>query len=58
MIVGELIAFIVYFLAMLGVGLFFMIRKKSKTQGDYFLGGRAMGPYVTALSAQASEKYG
>ena len=55
MIVGELIAFIVYFLAMLGVGLFFMIRKKAKTQSDYFLGGRAMGPYVTALSAQASD---
>lgn len=55
MIVGELIAFIVYFLAMLGVGLFFMLKQKAKTQSDYFLGGRAMGPYVTALSAQASD---
>ena len=55
MIVGELIAFIVYFLAMLGVGLFFMVKQKAKTQSDYFLGGRAMGPYVTALSAQASD---
>lgn len=55
MIVGELIAFIVYFMGMLGVGFFFMVKQKAKTQSDYFLGGRAMGPYVTALSAQASD---
>ncbi len=56
--IWTLIAFIVYFLAMLGVGLFFMLREKSKSQTSYFLGGRKMGPYVTALSAQASDMSG
>ena len=52
---GEILAFVLYFLAMLAVGAYFMFKKKAKTQSDYFLGGRAMGPYVTALSAQASD---
>lgn len=52
----ELLAFILYLLAMLGVGFNFYM--KSKGQGSekfYFLGGRAMGPWVTAMSAQASD---
>lgn len=52
---GEILAFVLYFLGMLGIGFFFMFKKKANTQSDYFLGGRAMGPYVTALSAQASD---
>ena len=57
--IGELIAFIVYFIAMLGIGLVFMLRgKKAENESGYFLGGRKMGPYVTALSAQASDMSG
>lgn len=56
--IGELLAFILYFVAMLGIGAFFMLKDKSKSQSGYFLGGRKMGPYVTALSAQASDMSG
>lgn len=51
----ELFVMILYFATMLGIGIFFFIRSKSKTDKDYFLGGRAMGPWVTAMSAQASD---
>lgn len=41
---------------MLGVGVFFFIRtKKNGSEKTYFLGGRQMGPWVTALSAGASD---
>ena len=48
-----LIAFIVYFALVLGVGFYFY--KRSSSMEDYILGGRSMNPYVTALSAQASD---
>ncbi len=51
----ELIALIIYFISMLGIGLVFFFRSKSITDKDYFLGGRSMGPWVTAMSAQASD---
>ena len=56
--IGELIAFIVYFVAMLGIGFFFMFRKKTESEEGYFLGNRKMGPFVTAMSAQASDMSG
>ena len=55
---GELLAFILYFVAMLGIGAFFMLKDKAQNQTGYFLGGRKMGPYVAALSAQASDMSG
>lgn len=49
-------AFILYFVAMLGIGVFFFFKgKKSGGDKEYFLGGRKMGPWVTAMSAQASD---
>ena len=51
----ELIVLIVYFVAMLGIGVFLFFKNKSQTDKDYFLGGRSMGPWVTAMSAQASD---
>lgn len=54
----ELLAFILYFLAVLGIGVFFMIRSKGTGEEEYFLGGRGMGPWVTAMSAQASDMSG
>ena len=51
----ELIVFIVYFLFMLGIGLFFFFRSKDAGEKDYFLGGRQMGAWVSALSAGASD---
>ncbi len=52
---GEVIALILYFAAMLSVGSFFFFKSKSVNEKDYFLGGRSMGPWVTAMSAQASD---
>jgi len=57
--IGELLAFVFYFLLMLGIGFVFMLKdKKNESEAGYFLGGRKMGPYVTALSAQASDMSG
>jgi sodium/proline symporter len=54
----QLVAFICYFVLILGVGLYFFFRSKSGGEKDYFLGGRSMGPWVTAMSAQASDMSG
>jgi len=51
----ELFVLIFYFVAMLGIGVFFFLRSKSASDKDYFLGGKSMGPWVTAMSAQASD---
>jgi sodium/proline symporter len=40
---------------MLSIGTFFFVKSRSKSDKDYFLGGRSMGPWVTAMSAQASD---
>ena len=53
---SELVVFIVYLVAMLGIGVYFFVRAKGKGgEKEYFLGGRQMGPWVTALSAGASD---
>lgn len=55
----EVLAFILYLLLMLGIGFVFFFKDKSNSgEKDYFLGGRSMGPYVTAMSAQASDMSG
>ena len=51
----ELLALILYFAAMLSIGVFLFFKSKSTSDKDYFLGGRSMGPWVTAMSAQASD---
>ena len=53
---SELIVFIIYLIGMLGVGVFFFVRAKGKGgEKGYFLGDRQMGPWVSALSAGASD---
>ncbi len=52
----ETLAFVLYIVLVLGIGIFFFIRSKNmSSERDYFLGGRKMGPWVTAMSAQASD---
>ena len=51
----EMIVFLVYLLFMVGIGVYFFIRAKSGGDKEYFLGGRQMGPWVSALSAGASD---
>lgn len=52
----ELIVFVIYLAFMLGIGVFFFVKGK-RLGGDkeYFLGGRQMGPFVTALSAGTAD---
>ena len=53
---GEILAFALYFVMIIGIGIYFFVKgKESDNERDYFLGGRAMGPWVTAMSAQASD---
>ena len=52
---AEIIVFVVYLIFMLGIGIFFFVRSKDGGEKSYFLGGRQMGPWVSALSAGASD---
>jgi sodium/proline symporter len=51
----DIFAFVLYFIAMVAIGCYFFGKAKEMSEKDYFLGGRAMGPWVTAMSAQASD---
>lgn len=53
--IWHIIAFAVYFIAVLAIGFVFFFKSKGGGEKEYFLGGRSMGPWVTALSAQASD---
>lgn len=46
----------VYLIGMVAVG--FVLSKKNETADDFYLGGRKLGPLVTAMSAEASDMSG
>ena len=47
---GIIFAFGLYFLALFGIGIFHM--KKEQDLAGYVLGGRKVGPWVSAMSAE------
>lgn len=49
-----ILAITVYLAAMIGVGVYFS-RVGSSSSNDFYLGGRRLGPVVTAMSAEASD---
>ena len=49
--IGMLIVIICYLILMLVIG--FICSGKNKNTGDFYLGGRRLGPIVTAMSAEA-----
>lgn len=51
-----LIAIVVYLLVVLGIGI--RCAWKNNTVDDFYLGGRKLGPLVTAMSAEASDMSG
>ena len=51
-----ILAFVLYLLLMIVIGAVYA--KKNSTTEDYFLGGRSLGGFVAALSAQASDMSG
>jgi SSS family solute:Na+ symporter/sodium/proline symporter len=54
---GTILALLIYFIAMLAIGLY-AYRQSSTNLSEYMLGGRKLGPAVTALSAGASDMSG
>ncbi|MGO2020410.1 sodium/proline symporter PutP [Psychrobacter sp.] len=54
---GVLISLGAYFLVMIGIGVYAYFKQANDTEG-YMLGGRNLGPAVTALSAGASDMSG
>ncbi|MBQ4101046.1 MAG: sodium/proline symporter, partial [Oscillospiraceae bacterium] len=52
---AEMLVFCVYLIFMICIGVFFFLRSKNSGEKGYFLGGRQMGPWVSALSAGASD---
>lgn len=51
--IGLLIIILAYLVMMVIIGVFYA--KKNQNVGDFYLGGRKLGPIVTAMSAEASD---
>ena len=52
-----ILAILVYFIVILIIGLSYA-KRSNKSSSEYFLGGRKVGPWFTALSAEASDMSG
>lgn len=48
-----MLAIVIYLLGMLWIGVVYS--KKNESVDDFYLGGRKLGPFVTAMSAEASD---
>ncbi len=53
---GILISIVVYMAFMIYIG--YVFSKRTENTGDFYLGGRKLGPFVTAMSAEASDMSG
>ncbi len=53
---GMILAIAVYLLGMIYIG--YIYSKRTQNAGDFYLGGRKLGPFVTAMSAEASDMSG
>ncbi len=51
--IGIIVSVALYLIGMLVIG--FMASRKTNDVGDFYLGGRKLGPLVTAMSAEASD---
>lgn len=51
------VAMVLYIGIVIGIGVFFA-KKANENSDNYFLGGRSLGPWVTAMSAEASDMSG
>ncbi|MDR0964728.1 MAG: sodium/proline symporter PutP [Clostridium sp.] len=52
-----IIAMAVYMLIIIGIGVAYA-KRANKSSANYFLGGRSLGPWVAAMSAEASDMSG
>jgi len=55
--VQHLTAMVVYMSAVVGIGVYYA-KRANKNAESYFLGGRSLGPWVAAFSAEASDMSG
>ena len=53
--VGILAAIVIYLVAMVYVGFYFSKKGSGDSADEFYLGGRKLGPLVTAMSAEASD---
>ena len=53
----TLIAMVIYMAIVVGIGVAFF-KRANKSSEDYFIGGRGLGPWVAAMSAEASDMSG
>ncbi len=53
---GIFMVIAIYMIIMIGIGFYYA--RRNATVSDYVLGGRSLNPWVTALSAQASDMSG
>ena len=51
--IGLLLVMIIYLILMVGIGVLYS--QKNNDVSDFYLGGRKLGPIVTAMSAEASD---
>ncbi len=54
---GIFVVMALYMCAVIGIGIYFY-KRAQKSSENYFLGGRSLGPWVTAMSAEASDMSG
>ena len=52
-----MLTMVCYMVVVIAIGFAFAKRANKSTE-DYFLGGRTLGPWVTAMSAEASDMSG
>ncbi len=52
-----LIAMVIYMAAVILIGVYYA-KRANKNSEEYYLGGRSLGPWVTAMSAQAADMSG
>lgn len=52
----EVVVLIIYFVGMVGMGIYW--NRRAKNSEDYMIGGRSMGPLVTALTLQTTAMSG
>ncbi len=55
--VQLIIAMAIYIAAVIGIGLYYS-KRANESSGNYLIGGRSLGPWVTAMSAEASDMSG
>ncbi len=55
--IKTLISMLLYMAVVIAIGVYFS-KRANKNSNEYFLGGRSLGPWVTAMSAEASDMSG